>query len=88
MSEQRRISHPKERLSSTADTLWTQACSKDRWLGTTEDLEHGIRRVSDASLSRTSHGVGAGAMWEDAKVRAPDTYQHGGTRDGRTMLLG
>ena len=50
MSEQRRISHPKERLSSKADTLWTQACSKDRWLGTTEDLEHGIRRVSDAGL--------------------------------------
>ena len=28
----------------------TEACGKDRWLGTTESLEHDIRRVSDANL--------------------------------------
>jgi len=36
--------------SASADVLWTQACSKERWLGTTEDVEQGIRRVSDAGL--------------------------------------
>jgi starch phosphorylase len=36
--------------SAPADDLWTQACGKDRWLGTTKNLEHDIRRVSDADL--------------------------------------
>jgi starch phosphorylase len=36
--------------SSAADDLWTKACGKDRWLGTTETLEQDIRRVSDDSL--------------------------------------
>jgi len=36
--------------SAAADDLWTKACGKDRWLGTTEFLEQDIRRVSDASL--------------------------------------
>ncbi len=36
--------------SAEADDLWTEACGKDRWLGTTETLERDIRRVSDASL--------------------------------------
>ena len=36
--------------SAPADDLWTQACGKDRWLGTTGALETNIRRVSDANL--------------------------------------
>jgi len=36
--------------SAEADALWTRACGKDRWLGTTETLEHDIRRVSDIDL--------------------------------------
>ena len=36
--------------SAPADDLWTEACGKDRWLGTTETLEQEIRRVSDARL--------------------------------------
>jgi len=36
--------------SAAADDLWTKACDKDRWLGTTESLEQDIRHVSDASL--------------------------------------
>jgi len=36
--------------SAAADDLWTKACGKDRWLGTTEPLEQDIRRVSDADL--------------------------------------
>ncbi|MGD1082765.1 MAG: alpha-glucan family phosphorylase [Candidatus Sulfotelmatobacter sp.] len=36
--------------SATADDLWTEACGKGRWLGTTETLEQDIRRVSDSVL--------------------------------------
>jgi starch phosphorylase len=36
--------------SAAADDLWTEACGKDRWLGTTKTLEENIRRVSDARL--------------------------------------
>src|SRR6185503_13250364 len=36
--------------SAPADDLWTNACGKDRWLGTTENLEENIRRVSEAKL--------------------------------------
>ena len=36
--------------SAAADDLWTGACGKDRWLGTTESLDVGISRVSDAKL--------------------------------------
>jgi glycogen phosphorylase len=36
--------------SAPADDLWTGACGKGRWLGTTENLEHDIRHVSDAGL--------------------------------------
>ena len=36
--------------SAPADNLWTEACGKDRWLGTTETLGQDIRKVSDAML--------------------------------------
>lgn len=36
--------------SAAADELWTKACGKGRWLGTTEPLEQNIRCVSDAGL--------------------------------------
>ena len=36
--------------SASADDLWTKACGKDRWLGTTETLEQKIRGVSDATF--------------------------------------
>jgi starch phosphorylase len=36
--------------SAAADDLWTDACGKDRWLGTTETLDQDIRRMSDARL--------------------------------------
>ncbi len=36
--------------SAAADDLWTGACGKDRWLGTTENLDEDIRRISDAKL--------------------------------------
>jgi starch phosphorylase len=36
--------------SASADDLWTEACGKDRWLGTMENLEQDIRRISGARL--------------------------------------
>ncbi|MGC2456437.1 MAG: alpha-glucan family phosphorylase [Gallionellaceae bacterium] len=36
--------------SAPADDLWTEACGKDRWLGTAKTLEQDIRKVSDARL--------------------------------------
>ena len=36
--------------SAAADELWTKACGKDRWLGSIETLENGIRNLSDLEL--------------------------------------
>jgi starch phosphorylase len=36
--------------SVQADELWTKACGKGRWLGTTQTMEQDIRRVPDSSL--------------------------------------
>jgi glycogen phosphorylase len=36
--------------SAPADDLWTKACGKNRWLGTTENLGQDIHRVSDIDL--------------------------------------
>jgi starch phosphorylase len=38
--------------SAEADEIWTKACGKDRWQGTSETLEEDIRRVSDEELWR------------------------------------
>ena len=38
--------------SAPADDLWTEACGKERWLGTMKSLEQDIRCVSDARLWR------------------------------------
>ncbi len=36
--------------SAAADEVWTEACGKERWLGTSTTLEADIRRVSDEKL--------------------------------------
>ena len=36
--------------SAAADDLWTKACEKNRWLGTTETMEKDVRGISDAGL--------------------------------------
>jgi starch phosphorylase len=36
--------------SALADDLWTEACGKDRWLGTTKTMEQDICHISDAKL--------------------------------------
>ena len=36
--------------SAEADELWTSACGKDRWLGTSQNLDENIRSVPDSTL--------------------------------------
>jgi len=36
--------------SSQADDLWTEACGKDRWIGTMDTVEKDFRRLPDAKL--------------------------------------
>ncbi|MGA2076644.1 MAG: alpha-glucan family phosphorylase [Terriglobia bacterium] len=36
--------------SEAADALWTEACGKDRWLGTTENMAAHIQRIPDAKV--------------------------------------
>ncbi|MGH7866031.1 MAG: alpha-glucan family phosphorylase, partial [Candidatus Dormibacteraceae bacterium] len=36
--------------SAESDRLWETACGKDRWCGTTAEMEEDFRRVSDADL--------------------------------------
>jgi starch phosphorylase len=36
--------------SEAADTLWTEGCGRERWLGTEDKLEQDIRRVPDTTL--------------------------------------
>ncbi len=36
--------------SAPSDCLWTESCGKDRWLGSVQNLDQEIRRVSDARL--------------------------------------
>jgi starch phosphorylase len=38
--------------SAAADTLWTEACGKSRWLGPLETLEEDLRRLDDELLWR------------------------------------
>ncbi|MFA5072602.1 MAG: alpha-glucan family phosphorylase [Nitrospirota bacterium] len=36
--------------SEQMDTLWTEACGKNRWLGTLENLKEDIRKIPDARI--------------------------------------
>ncbi len=84
--------------SAAADDLWTEACGKDRWLGPTENLEHDIRRVSDARLwqfrvaasrtlvdyarERLSRQLASSGASPDAVDRAKHLFDH------NTLTLG
>ncbi len=50
--------------SAAADELWTEACGKGRWLGTSATLEADLRRVSDEKLwaLRTAQPQGPGGI--------------------------
>ena len=36
--------------SAAADVVWTEACGKDRWLGSSSALQDDVRRISDEKL--------------------------------------
>ena len=57
--------------SAAADDLWTEACGKDRWLGTTETLEKDIRRVSDAKLWQFRTAASKSLMWTTLAAPGP-----------------
>ncbi len=44
--------------SRESDDLWTQACGKTRWLGTTDQLEQQINRIPDAKLWEFRNAAG------------------------------
>jgi starch phosphorylase len=56
--------------SAAADDLWTEACGKDRWLGSTNHLEHDIRQISDARLWQF-RSAASQALVEFARQRLP-----------------
>jgi starch phosphorylase len=76
--------------SATADELWTEACGKNRWLGTTEHLESTIRHISDAQLwqlrttarsslisyarERLSRQLTASGAWPEAMERTTQLF--------------
>src|SRR5450432_536064 len=54
--------------SALADSLWTGACGKTRWLETPDALEAQIRGVSDTDLWRF-RGAARSSLVEDARAR-------------------
>jgi starch phosphorylase len=76
--------------SAPADDLWTEACGKDRWLGTTETLEQGIRRLSDARLWQF-RAAASKSLVEHARERLSHQLQLAGMSpeavDGARHLL-
>jgi starch phosphorylase len=54
--------------SAPADDLWTESCGKDRWLGSSENMEHDIRAVSDARIWQF-RTASTGALVEYARER-------------------
>ncbi|OGA97367.1 MAG: alpha-glucan phosphorylase [Burkholderiales bacterium RIFCSPHIGHO2_12_FULL_61_11] len=56
--------------SAAADKLWTEACGKERWLGTTETLEQDVRCIPDADLWRF-RAARSTALVDYARERLP-----------------
>lgn len=65
--------------SAPADDLWTEACGKDRWLGTMESLEQDIRRVSDQKLWQF-RTVASKSLVEYARARLSRQLEATGAR--------
>jgi starch phosphorylase len=61
--------------SAAADSLWTEACGKERWLGTSTTLEADLRRVSDEKL------------WELRTASRKSLVEHARERVGRQMAV-
>ncbi len=66
--------------SAVADDLWTGACGKNRWLGTTETMEQDIRGVSSASLWQF-RAAGRESLVEYARERLSQQLAASGAPD-------
>jgi len=62
--------------SAASDALWTEACGKERWLGTSATLEADIRRVSDEKL------------WALRAVGRKSLVEYARESTGRQMAVG
>ena len=62
--------------SAAADSLWTEACGKERWLGTSTTLEADLRRVSDEKL------------WSLRATSRKSLVEYARDRVGRHMAVG
>jgi starch phosphorylase len=62
--------------SAAADELWTEACGKDRWLGTSTTLETDLRRVSDETI------------WALRGTSRKSLVEYARERVGRQMAVG
>jgi starch phosphorylase len=62
--------------SAAADELWTEACGKGRWLGTSATLNTDIRRVSDEKL------------WALRTASRKSLVEHARENVGRQMAVG
>ncbi len=62
--------------SAAADQLWTEACGKERWLGTSCTLEQDLRRVSDEEL------------WALRTTSRKSLVEYARERVGRHMAVG
>jgi starch phosphorylase len=61
--------------SAASDSLWTEACGKGRWLGTSTTLEADLRRVSDEKL------------WAVRTVSRKSLVEYARERVGRQMAV-
>jgi starch phosphorylase len=49
--------HTPSLRSKQSDVAWTEACGKDRWLGSIENLERDVRKISDEKLWEMRQGA-------------------------------
>jgi glycogen phosphorylase len=67
--------------SAAADEIWSDACGKGRWLGTTEALEQQIHGVSDARLWQL-RTTGRKSLVEFARARLSRQLEASGAAPG------
>jgi starch phosphorylase len=63
--------------SAEADDLWTEACGKERWLGTTETLEQRIRCIPDLQLWKLRTAA-CRSLIDYARARLPRQFAASG----------
>jgi starch phosphorylase len=72
--------------SKESDDIWTEACSKSRWLGTMETLGHDIGKISDEKLWEMRNKSRA-AVIQYARERLSDQLVASGASSGETEYV-